>query len=113
MEELINVKDSSLEKYFKLLTHTGVTGGDIQDNMLALIAIEDILNRFGEFITDQDLRKLNKLLQCISNNCLIDYQESIGGDTLYHPMNRNLEVRISEDNILRGSEDGILRIKAY
>lgn len=111
MEELKNLAAHSLDKYFNILRKLGNVDNADVDNLIALLAINNMLEKFSDHLTDDDLKSMVKAIYCISGNCLIDFPKTSLSASLFNDIKIELEARISENNIIRFSTEDIIRIK--
>ena len=111
MEDLNIILEHSLEKYFKVLAKIGYKNPKDVYNLLSLVIITKLLERYSEYITEEDLRSMSIALACISGSCLIAAPTISSEDSIFHEVKRVLGVRISQESIVRKTEDGIFRIE--
>lgn len=111
MDNLNNIKANALDRYFQVLSKRGSTNKDIVCNIVALCAICHIFDNFAECITEDDLRTISSIMCCIGGTCLIDCLSEISESSLFNELTNIMTLRISEDNIVRKSENEIFRIK--
>lgn len=113
MDEIINMSYDAVARYFTHLSQFGYRAyGDVE-KLLALLCLEDILNIFGEYVSEDDFRSIVNSIYCLcGSTCLIKYPEYINDDTLFHQNKIGFIARVSLDNNLRSTEDYKLRVKA-
>lgn len=111
MEDLNIILEHSLEKYFKVLKRTGYKSSKDVYNLLSLVIITELLDKYSEYITEEDLRSISMALSCISGSCLIAAPTISLEDSIFHEVKRVLGVRISQESTTRKTEDGIFRIE--
>lgn len=113
MDEVSILWSESLIKYFQVITKTGYKNYKDVYKLIALSAINYIINEYGdytmEYSSDEDLRALHNALYCISGNCLIDYPRYLSEDTIFHKIDREKIFRTTEKEITRVSEDSLFR----
>lgn len=114
MEDISNISMEAIRRYFNTLSKFGYKSYDEVDKLIALLAIEEILlGELSYFITETDYRSIVDFLYCIfGSTCLADMPGYITYDSLIHPISADKKYRITENNILRISEDSYLRIEA-
>lgn len=111
MEDLNIILEHSLEKYFKVLARTGYKNPKDMYNLLSLVIVTKLLEKYSEHIIEEDLRSVSMALACISESCLISAPTVFSEDSIFHEVKRILEVRVSQDSTTRKTEDGIFRIE--
>ena len=81
--------------------------------MLVLFHIEELLNgQMQVYLSDEDIKIISKALNKLyGSNCLIDYPCNFNNDSIYGIMKRAFIPRITEDNMLRITEN--LNIRHY
>ena len=103
---------TSIERYFNTLTNTGYLPDYKVNQLIAYIIMEEILYgplRF--FVNDKDYKSISNALNCLSGNCMIPYPDYLNSFTPVTEPTYN-EYRITEEGILRSTEDNNLRVKA-
>lgn len=113
MDEMTDISYDAVVRYFTSLAQFGYRSyGDV-NKLLALLALDDVLNVFSEYIDEKDLRSIVNAIYCLSGTtCLIDFPSYVNDDTLFHKTKINYITRITEDNILRVDETNVIRIEA-
>ena len=111
MENLNITLEHSLEKYFKVLSKIGYVSPKDVYNLLSLVIVTELLERYSEYITEEDLRSMSMAIACISGSCLIAAPTVFSEDSIFHEVKRILGVRISQESTTRKTEDGIFRIE--
>lgn len=102
MEEIDNLSYDSLAKYFTSLSQFGYKSYEEVYKLLALIGLEEMLDVFAEFITEQDLKEIMTAINCLSGTtCLIDYPNYINDNSIIHKSKLNYLYRVSENNVIR------------
>jgi hypothetical protein len=111
MEELNTLLANSLDKYFRVLAKIGYKSNKDVYGLITLIAINQILNVYNEYITEDDMRNISNALYCIGGTCLIDFPTYLSEDTIFHEIKTDLVARTTQNITTRNSEDGIFRAK--
>lgn len=113
MDAITNISFKALKRYFHSLSVLGYRNYADVNKMLILLYIEEILTgEMALYITEEDLRVISNALNCLyGSTCLIDYPCIPNDDDIIHPIRGNIIPRITEDYILRTSEDDIIKIK--
>lgn len=112
MDEMTNISYDAIVRYFTSLAQFGYRSyGDV-NKLLALLTLDDLLNVFSEYIDENDLRSIVNAIYCLSGTtCLIRYPEFVNHDSLTHKTKIGFTTRITEDNVIRDTEDYRLRIE--
>lgn len=110
--ELIDEVYCSIDRYFSTLSHTGYKSYNEVYRLLIFAFIEELLyGPLSTYITEEDYKHISKSLDCIYGSCIIsfpNYKKSFDSVVKRMPG----EYRISEDDILRRTEDYELRVKS-
>ncbi len=111
MGRLNNLAYISTNNYFQSLSTLGYKGYNEVNKLLVLLFIEDLLNGpFDLYIDEDDYKVITNILYCLfGSTCLIPYPEFAVNTSLVQTLNADTP-RISEDNIIRFSEDELLRL---
>ena len=114
MDAITNISFEALQRYFHTLSVLGYKSYNDVGKMLLLLYIEEILTgEMSFYVTEEDLRTISDALNCLyGSTCLIDYPCIPNNNDIIHPIRGNIIPRITEDCILRTSEDDIIKIKA-
>lgn len=113
MDEVFNVTSEALDRYFNSLFKFGYVNYKDVYKILALISLQDILYSFQEYVSDKDYISIINSIYCLSGStCFIRYPEYINDDSFTHNSKVNWTIRISEDNVIRVSQDGKFRTEA-
>lgn len=112
MDEMTNISYDAIVRYFTSLAQFGYRSyGDV-NKLLALLTLDDLLNVFSEYIDEDDFRAIINAIYCLSGTtCLIRYPEFVNHDSLIHKTKIGFTTRITEDNVIRDTEDYRLRIE--
>lgn len=111
MEDINNLIATSIDKYYEILSTLGYKSYDDVYKLLVLIAIQQLLDNYTEFITEDDIKTFYRVISCISGNCIIDELELTNEDSFVHEIKTLLNLRITQCGMFRTSTDNILRIK--
>lgn len=111
MEYLDNILQESLHRYFTVLEKTGYIKDSDVNKVLFLSFIQEFLDEYNYYITEDDYNTIDKIINCMSGvSCLIPYKQF---KELSIPMVNyvyNIPVRITEDDILKHTESEELRL---
>lgn len=110
MEDLNIILEHSLEKYFKVLSKTGYKSFKDVYKLLSLVIVTKLIEKYSEYITEEDLRSMSMAIACISGSCLIEAPTIFSEDSIFHEVKRILGIRITQDSMIRTTEDKIFRI---
>ena len=114
MEELnINLEElNALDKYFDTLKQTGYYKQKDVDKLLVLDYIRELLSdNYSYYITEEDFNIIKDVLYCLfGSTCLISYPVFIKNLAVIGSNKRDGNLRITEDEILRKTENDYLRI---
>ena len=73
MEALNTLTINSIENIFNKLSRTGYLNHCLINSTLALIYLCDILNKYSQYVSDEDYHYILNAIQCLSDkSCLID-----------------------------------------
>lgn len=115
MEEYnINIEELKyIDKYFETLKKVGYYPYKETKKLLVIDFIRDLLSfNYNVYITDEDYTAISELLYCyFGSNCLIPYQVFIKNLPVIGVNYTDDELRITEDSILRTTEDELFRIE--
>lgn len=76
MENIDNTLCEALGRYYKVLEKTGYVKQGSVNQLLLLIFIQELLDNYSEFITEQDYAIIGSILECLyGSNCLIPYDQ--------------------------------------
>lgn len=111
MDGLDNLAYIGVSNYFKALSTFGYKSYKEVDKLLVLLFIEGLLRGpLSMYIDDCDYKTITNVLYCLfGSTCLIPYPEFVVSTSLVQDLNANTP-RISEDEILRFSEDELIRL---
>lgn len=110
MNELINLLESSINKYFDTLSLVGYKDTKSLYNLLALVFIEEMMNNsLSYFITEDDYRCIINFLYSVSGNCIIEFPKFENTNDYLGDINKEFVSRLTEDSLMRITEDSILR----
>lgn len=116
MEEITDLSYESIVKYFTTLQQFGYKSYEDVYKLVALIGLEEMLDIFAEFITEEDLKQIVSAINCLSGTtCLIDFPTYSESESLIHKSKVNYLTRLSEADSIRMGNDSfrILEQKFY
>lgn len=103
-----------LKNYFNVLQEVGYIEHMTMGKIMAYLFLIDWLNDIASFVTEEDYNCINKAIKTLFANgdCLFPYPifslvRTVMGSADYEG---ELSPRITEDGVLRASEDEMLRI---
>lgn len=109
--DVINFTSDTLDRYFSSLELTGQVLWDTTKKLLVLVFIEEMMsNPFIIYYTtnEDDIARQNALNCLYGTSCIIKYPKCEGNTPMY-VFNALEYPRITEDDILRHTEDGLTR----
>lgn len=111
MDRLTLLSVDSINKYFHTLSVLGYKNYDSVYKLLALLFIEELLtSELSTFVNDEDYRTITNFLYCLyGSNCMIEFPSYNNMDSLIHPNRTSLIPRMSETQIIRISENDLVR----
>lgn len=117
MDNITNIANEAIKRYFNALYKLGYKNYNDVAKLLVLLFIEELLtSEFSFYITEEDYKSITNVIYCImGNNCLIDLPSYATWDSLFHNNPSYLDsirYRITEDSILKNTEDFAFRIEA-
>lgn len=108
MEEITDLSYESIVKYFIALQQFGYKSYEDVYKLVALIGLEEILDIFAEFITEEDFKQIISAINCLSGTtCLIDFPTYSEGTSLIHKSKVNYLTRLSEAGSIRIDVDSV------
>lgn len=115
MDELmLNISEEAITRYFNTLSQFGYKKYSDVNKILVLFFIEETLSHeFSQFITNDDYKIIVNALYCLAGEtCMIDFPVFETFDSLVHEDRRVLVPRITEDSLLRSTQDDFFRVEA-
>lgn len=111
MDRFNNMAYIGICNYFQTLSTFGYKSYGEVNKLITLLFIEDLLrNSFSLYISEDDYRTITRVLYCLfGSTCLIPYPEFCTNTPLVQDINLGIH-RITEDSIVRFSEDEIVRL---
>lgn len=97
----------AVSKYFEILRHTGYKDYSSVHNLLIYLFIEEFMNIFSGYITEEDINIIYKAIYCIADNCIIIPPELYNYTGIINSVSG--KVRMTEDSNLRRGEKENLR----
>lgn len=71
---LTNEAFNAVDRYFKVLSHTGYKSQNEVNKLMVFLFIEEILNGpMSEFITPEDKSIIDNSLNCLYGSCMIPF----------------------------------------
>lgn len=108
MEDLNNIALGALDRYFAVLEKVGYISNSETNKLLLLQFLQEFLQEYSYYITEEDYNIIDKLLQCLSSgSCLIpyrDYKEISAPATGYV---LSIPIKITEDTKVRITEEEV------
>lgn len=113
LDDLTKGVAQSFDNYMSLLGSIGYASQCAVNKLLVYSFIEEIFEKFSTYITEEDYNILAEALNCLYGTCMIPYPYFINDDatsdsTDFIPV----EYRITEDKVMRITEDNLFRVKA-
>lgn len=110
--EITNISKEALTRYFNILSTLGYKNYKEVDKLIVLLFIEELLtSELSYFINEQDYKTISNIIACLEgSSCMIDIPLYETYDSLIHKDLRELTYRITEDSILRYTENNLLRV---
>ena len=111
MDGLDNMAYTGVSNYFQALSTFGYKGYKEVNKLLVLLLIEDLLrSSFSLYIDEGDYKTITNVLYCLfGSTCLIPYPEFTVNTSLSIILNSD-DLKISEADTIRFSEDELLRL---
>ena len=104
---------NALNKYFEVLKSTGYYNYKDVKKLIVLDFIRELLSdNYNLYITEEDYASITNLLYCLfGSTCLIPYPVFIKNLPIIGNNYNGKQLRITEDEILRNTEDTYFRIE--
>lgn len=114
MDKMLEISGEAITRYFTTLSQFGYKKYSDVDKIIILLFMEEMLaGEMSYYVTQDDYRHMVNVLYCLAGNtCMIDFPMFESYDTLVHSNNRVFVPRITEDSILRSTEDNNFRVEA-
>ena len=111
MDGLDNLVYTGVSNYFKALSTFGYKSYTEVDKLLVLLFIDGLLRGpLSLYIDECDYKTITNVLYCLfGSTCLIPYPEFAVNTSLIQALN-DVTPRITENSILRFSEDELIRL---
>ena len=113
MDEFNNITYRAIAYYYKQLENLGYMPTEDLDKIRALTAINDIINIFPQYITEDDYLSIMKALACLNKStCFIDFPHFLTQESIFKESNKikQQQYRLSEDSLFRLTEDDRKRL---
>ncbi len=113
MDELLEISEEAIIRYFTTLSQFGYKKYSDVNKILVLFFIEEMLSgEMSYYITQEDYRSIINALYCLTGStCMIDFPMFESYDTLVHSNNRPFVPRITEDSVIRSTEEDSFRVE--
>lgn len=114
MDKMLEISEEAITRYFTTLSQFGYKRYSDVDKIIVLFFMEEILaGELSYFITEKDYSTIVNALYCLAGStCMIDFPMFESYDTLVHSNNRTFVLRITEDSILRSTQEDEFRVEA-
>lgn len=114
MDKMLEISEEAITRYFTTLSQFGYKKYSDVDKIIILFFMEEMLaGEMSYYVTQDDYRSIVNALYCLAGStCMIDFPMFESYDTLVHSSNRTFVPRITEDSILRSTEDDNFRVEA-
>lgn len=115
MEEVNSVLSNALDTYFTTLSKTGYQNNTVVNSLVALSAINFIINNFSQYLESDDIRAIQQALNCLGDQCIIGMIGNGKSLSLFHSNLLAFKLRITEGREIRdlnnmNTETGMYRI---
>ena len=113
MEQVTKISEKAVETYFSILSKLGYKKYNDVNKLLVLLFIEELLDSqdFLFYIDEKDYRTITNALYCLyGKGCVIDFPTYSVFDSIIHSTKSTSKPRITEDSILRSTQDVKTRI---
>jgi hypothetical protein len=113
MEQVTKISEKAVGKYFNILSKSGYKKYNDVNKLLVLLFIEELLDSqdFLFYIDEKDYRTITNALYCLyGKSCMIDFPTYAVFDSIVHSTKSTSKPRITEDSILRSTQDIKIRI---
>lgn len=114
MDKMLEISEEAITRYFTTLSQFGYKKYSDVDKIIVLFFMEEMLaGEMSYYVTQDDYRNIVNVLYCLAGStCMIDFPMFESYDTLVHSNKRTFVLRITEDSILRNTEDDNFRVEA-
>ena len=113
MDEFNNITYRAIAYYYKQLENLGYMPTEDLDKIRALDAINDIINIFPQYITEDDYLSIMKALACLhTSSSFLDFPHFLTQESIFKESNRvkQYQYSLSEDSLFRLTEDDRKRL---
>lgn len=112
MDNLTDLSFIGVTRYFNALSIFGYKSYDEVYKLILLLFIQDLLGEpFNIFINEEDYKTITNILYCLyGTTCLIPYPELLINTSIVQSLNKDTP-RITEDCIIRYSENELIRLE--
>jgi len=113
MDEILKISEKAIIKYFTYLSQLGYKKDNDVNILIVILYIEELLSgELAYFITECDYNIIMRAIYNLTgNDCVIDFPIFKSNDTLFHSISKNLVIRSTENDIIRTTNDGTIRVK--
>lgn len=110
MDKITEMSYEALDRYFKSLHTFGYMPYNNVNKLISFLIIEELFRLYNDFITEEDFKIITKALYCLyGSTCMIDFPTCNYSPDIY-PIIKDTNLRISESDIHRLSENSDIRI---
>ncbi|MEE1476291.1 hypothetical protein [Fusobacterium sp.] len=111
MDKITTLSVEAISRYFHTLSVLGYKDYDSVYKLLSLLFVEELLTgELSIFINEEDYRTITNFLYCLyGSNCMIGFPSYNNVDSLIHPNKTPLIPRVTETQIIRISENDLVR----
>lgn len=109
MEYILNILETSLNRYFNSLAQTGYVNDRQCYDLLLFTFLTEFLQEF--IVTEEDYQKISRIITCLQQeSCMIPYKSYVKAIEASKTYLYNQPIRITEDNITRISQEQNIRL---
>lgn len=111
MDKITSLSVASINNYFHTLSVLGYKNYNSVNKLLVLLFIEELLTgELSLFINKEDYKIITNFLYCLyGSDCMIGFPSYNNRNSLIHPNKTPLIPRITETQIIRISENDLIR----
>ena len=114
MEEVTNITENTVNRYFNSLSKLGYRNYTDVYKIIILTFLEELLDcDFFGFVSEEDYNAIMKAIYCLADNtCTIEFPSYATYDSIFRKFDVDLSPKITEDGIFRSSEWYNIKAKA-
>ena len=114
MDKMLEISEEAITRYFTTLSQFGYKSYSDVDKLMVLVFMEEMLaGELSYFVTEEDYRYIINALYCLAGStCMIDFPMFESYDSLVHVTKAGYIPRITEDSILRSTQEDEFRVEA-